>query len=318
MDLVTYFERPKLREPFLVAAWPGMANVGVMAVGYLKDQLGARPLAEIGEGHFFAPTGALISNQVIKPPERSQNRFYYWHNATAKNDVVLFLGNVQPVPHREYEFAQIVLGLAKELGVRTIYTVAAAPTDMHFKDAPRVFAVPNHRDLLAKMSEYPVQFMNEGSISGLNGLLISAAADTGLYGVCLLGEIPFFTAQLEFPRASLKVLDVLTRLLRVRIDLLDLELFSNQKEKEIEPLAALLVKDDATDAPPREEGVTPSTEESVPQSIRLHVEKLFREAEFDRSYKSKMKLKEELDKWNLFDEYLDRFLDLFKKDKPES
>jgi hypothetical protein len=29
-------------------------------------------------------------------------------------------------------------------------------------------------------------------------------------------------------------------------------------------------------------------------------------------------LKEELDKWNLFDEYLDRFLDLFKKDQPES
>jgi hypothetical protein len=31
-----------------------------------------------------------------------------------------------------------------------------------------------------------------------------------------------------------------------------------------------------------------------------------------------MRLKEELDKWELFDEYQDRFLDLFKKSRGES
>ena len=50
----------------------------------------------------------------------------------------------------------------------------------------------------------------------------------------------------------------------------------------------------------------------------MNIEKLFRQAEFDQTYKSKMRLKEELDRWELFDEYLDRFLDLFKKSKDQS
>ena len=60
----------------------------------------------------------------------------------------------------------------------------------------------------------------------------------------------------------------------------------------------------------REESI-PNPESQVPKSIRLKIEKMFRQAELDKTYKSKMRLKEELDSWGLFNDYLDRFLDLF-------
>jgi proteasome assembly chaperone (PAC2) family protein len=190
---------------------------------------------------------------------------------------------------------------------------------MYFKNEPRVFAVPNNSGQLKLLMEYGVHFMGDGNIAGLNGLLISIAAEMGIQGTCLLGEIPFFTAQIEFPSASLAVLDILTKLLKVEIDMVDLELYANQKEKEIEPLAALLSSQN-----PDEESsslvdqVVPKKEDKVPRSVRLKVEKLFRQAEFDQTYKSKMRLKEELDRFELFEEYLDRFLDLFKKSQGES
>jgi len=153
----------------------------------------------------------------------------------------------------------------------------------------------------------------------LNGLLVGVAAGLGMKGTCLLGEIPFFTAQMEFPRAAAMVLKILNEILRIKIDMVDLDLYAIEKDKEIEPLAAMLSKDHQENTQNTETPIVPDQHEepAVSRTVSLKIEKLFRQAEFDRTYKSKMRLKEELDKWGLFDDYLDRFLDLFKKTQGE-
>ena len=322
-DLVTFFSKPKLNKPAFIAAWPGMGNVAMLAVDYLKGKLGAELMGEMDQADFFAPTGATVVKQVVQAPEAPVNQFYYYKSKSSDKDILFFIGNVQPIPHREYAFAVEVLKVAQKFGVRSVYTTAAAPSDMHFKDKPRVFAVPNHIDLLAKLTDYKVHFMNDGTIAGLNGLLISVAAGVGMRGMCLLGEIPFFTAQMEFPRASVMVLKILNQYLGLKIDMVDLDLYAVEKDKEIEPLAAMLAKDQSNDDDDENSSIEPrivpdhQPEEQVSRSVQLRIEKLFKQAEFDRTYKSKMRLKEELDKWDLFDDYLDRFLDLFKKTQGE-
>lgn len=312
---ISLLKKPKLRNPSFVAAWPGMGSVATTAVNYLKDQLKAKSLGEIVKSEFFAPTGASVAKQIIQAPESPTNQFYYHESTSSSQDLLIFLGSVQPIPHREYEFAKQILQVAQSFGVQQIFTCAAAPSDMHFKDAPRVFAAPNDEGLLKELLEYKVHFMGEGTIAGLNGLLVAVAAEMGMKGTCLLGEIPFFTAQIEFPRASLRVLEILSKLLHIRLDMMDLELYAENKEKEIEPLASMLSKHKTdTETPQPEQNIVPEAEEKIPRAVRLTIEKLFRQAEFDRTYKSKMRLKEELDKWELFKDYEDRFLDLFKKD----
>ena len=51
----------------------------------------------------------------------------------------------------------------------------------------------------------------------------------------------------------------------------------------------------------------------LPVSIKEHIEKLFSQAKGDISKANE--LKAELDKWNVYKEYEDRFLDLFKRTK---
>lgn len=312
-DDIQISEAPSLKAPSLIAAWPGMGNVALLTIKYMIRQLNAQPFAEIAPGDYFAPTGAMVKKQLIAPPEKPKNNFYYYQSADGKNDILFFVGSSQPISHREYAFASKILDFASSFGAKMIYTSAAAPSDMHFQDKPRVFAVPNSEFMLKKMMEHHVHFMGEGNIAGMNGLLISIATERSMNAMCLLGEIPFFTAQIEFPHAAVELLRVFSRLLDVKIDLSDLELYASKKEKELKPLSALLVKEDEPkpqeDAPAAE----PENEDNVPETTRLKVEKLFKQAEFDGTYKSKMRLKETLDEHGLFDEYLDRFLDLFKK-----
>lgn len=313
------FRKPTFnKKPYFVAGWPGMANVALTVVTYLKEKLQATPLGELTSPEYFAPTNAIVSDQVILPPARPNNQFYYYSSPGSKKDILLFIGSEQPVPHREYEFAMEILRIAKMWEVSLVFTAAAAPSDMNYFDTPRVFAVPNDKELLNRLMEYKVHFMGEGHIAGLNGLLISAARVMNLDGICLLGEIPFFTAQLEFPRAALQILKILVQLLGIEVDLLDLELYAEKKDKEIAPIANLLSKgslsasekefsEEVAEDPKKEK------EKTIPPSVRTKIERLFHEAEAEGSYKAKMRLKEELDRWGLFEEYQDRFLDLFRK-----
>lgn len=311
-EATKFYDKPDLKNPFLIAAWPGMGNVAITAVNYLKDKLGAKLLGEMPSLDYFASTGAVVANQIIRQPEKPINQFFF-HRTSASNDILFFVGNIQPIPHLEYGFARDILKTARLFGVSTVITTGAAPSDMGFQDTPRVFAVPNRQEMVKKLMEYKVHFMSEGNIAGLNGLLISAAAEEGVKGMCILGEIPFFTAQIEYPRASIRVLEVLTRIIGVSIDMVDLEIYVTQKEKEFEPIANLLAKNQQEKEAPEQEKFVPEPEKEVPRVVRLKIEQLFQQAEIDGNYKTKMRLKEELDKWGLFEEFQDRFLDLFRK-----
>jgi proteasome assembly chaperone (PAC2) family protein len=60
---------------------------------------------------------------------------------------------------------------------------------------------------------------NQGSITGLNGLLIGAAKRRGMEGICLMGEIPDYLSRMPFPypKASKAVLGTLSRIMDLSI-----------------------------------------------------------------------------------------------------
>jgi proteasome assembly chaperone (PAC2) family protein len=53
-----------LRDPWLVAVWPGMGQVALLAGGYLVQQLGAQPAAELSAKEFFEVTDVEVKNGV--------------------------------------------------------------------------------------------------------------------------------------------------------------------------------------------------------------------------------------------------------------
>ena len=60
--------------------------------------------------------------------------------------------------------------------------------------------------------------VDDADSTWVNGVLLGAAADTGMRGACLLGELPHLFAQLPFPKASLAVLEAFMMMTGIELD----------------------------------------------------------------------------------------------------
>jgi hypothetical protein len=231
INIVTEVE---LHDPVLLAAWPGMGHVALKAYVYLHEALRAQNLAFVEEPEFFRLPGINIQDGLVQSTLLPQSGFYYWQHPRGSGDILFFVGDQQPVGGKEYQLAEALLNFAGSLGVKRVITAAAMPTAInHYQDS-RVWVTATHEELLTELSPYCGRVLREGQISGMNGLLLGVAKQMGMEGFCFLGEIPFYTTEIENPKASKAVLDVLNKVLGLEISLRELEELANQTEKEID------------------------------------------------------------------------------------
>jgi proteasome assembly chaperone (PAC2) family protein len=234
---INFFKKPQLKSPCLIAAWSGMGGVALIATKTLQQKLQAEECGEILPYEFFSPAEVLIEDHVIQIPEFPGSKFYFWDKGD-KHDLLIFIGNDQP--QRGWEFAHLVLDVAEEFRVRRIYTSAAFPLWMHHSREPHVWGTATNAQLIKYLKTYRVMPMGEGSIGGLNGLLLGVARQRGIEGICLLGEMPIYATRIANPKASQAVLEVLTKMLGIVIDLEDLTDMAEQVEPNMEQLYGFL------------------------------------------------------------------------------
>jgi uncharacterized protein len=214
---VKLFARPKLKDPVLLAAWPGIGNVALIVASYMLDKLPFKDLAELDAAYFFDPIGVLARDNVVEAPHFPESHFYYWKNKKGAHDVILFIGDDQPSA-KVYELATNVLNLAQVFQVERIYTCAAALTRIHFTEQPKTWAVATNKGLTAELGKYDLLQKGNLQIAGLNGLLLGMAKEREMDGVCILGEVPAQTSRMENPMAALAILKIFMQLADIEVD----------------------------------------------------------------------------------------------------
>ena len=229
--------RPRLKSPNLLAAWPGIGNVAMITVNYLKDKLGFKELGALEASYFFDPIGVLVKDNVVEAPSFPQSQFYYWKNESGKSDLILFLGDDQPAA-KGYELANCVLDLGQRFQVKRVYTCAAAMTRIHHTEPPRVWGVATGHQVAEDLKKYSLVKATNLQIAGLNGLLLGVAKERGVDGVCLLGEVPVYATRVPNPMAALAVMKVMTGMLEVDIDLAELAKMAVEAGERIKQVAA--------------------------------------------------------------------------------
>ena len=311
---VKFYEKPILKNPIMVAGWPGIGYVAIGAVRYLLRKLDAKLFAEIEPFTFFTYEGVAVRGGIARLPRLPESKFHYFKSDTG-NDLIIFVGEAQPHGKGSEELADILLDVAEEFDVKRIYTAAAFPTSMDHKEEPKVWAVTNDELLLSLLINYNVRLLKQGSIAGLNGLLLGFAKERKIGGICLLGETPIYTVNIENPKSSKAVLEVLTKMLGIEIDMYEIETLAKNTEDYIEKeLEHLYEQMKGTDKF-KPEVITEEEPGKVPFFVKQRIERLFIEAKKDKTKATE--LKRELDRWDLFEEYEDRFLDLFKKENKD-
>lgn len=302
-----------MNHPWLVAVWPGMGGVAINAGFYLMAKLRMGLVAEYEASELFDVDHVEVRKGIVQTGARPRNRFFLWRDPNEVHDLVVFIGEAQP-PLGKYAFCQKLMAYARELGVERVFTFAAMATQMHPEREARVFGAATNEEALAELKRLELEVLEDGHIGGLNGVLLGAAADTGLRGACLLGEMPHVFTQLPFPKASGAILEVFTKIAGIELDLTELNEQSRVVEQQLGDLLARVEETYGQQLASEEEeayGVEPAEEESLQPADHQRIERLFEQSAKDRS--KAFELKQELDRLDVFKEYEDRFLDLFKK-----
>jgi uncharacterized protein len=320
---------PAQQRPWLIAAWPGMGNVALLAAGHLMQKLGLRAVAEVPPRSYFDVQEVHVKDGIVSVPRLPRTVYFRSAAPLAGRELIILIGEAQP-SSGTLEYAHEIVDKAVELGVERIVTFASMATQLHPTAEPRVFAAATTHDMLVELKRLELAPLDDGQIGGLNGLLLGVASEKNVEGMCLLGEMPFFAANVVNPKAAKAVLEAFSTLAGVSVDLDEL---ATQAHAVDEFLVGLLEhmsgqQDEAGGEPDEEEeeeeeGTEAQGEEAAPPrpeapkepqldlAARNRVEQLFEEVRRDRS--RAVSLKKELDRLGVFKQYEGRFLDLFKR-----
>jgi proteasome assembly chaperone (PAC2) family protein len=234
---VKLYKEPRVKSCDLIAAWPGIGNVALIVAKYIKDKLNAEEIGEIEPFDFFDPIGIMVKGNIIEAPQFPESKFYHWHNSTSGRDLILFISDEQP-SFKGYELATSVLDVSRKLKVKRVYTCAAAIARIHHAEKPKVWGAATNQKLLEVLRKYDIILRGDVQIAGLNGLFLGVAKEMGFEGICLLGEVPMYTTRIPNPKASLAVLDILTKMLDINVNLSELAKVAKESDEEMTKLAA--------------------------------------------------------------------------------
>lgn len=307
----------KLHSPWLVAVWPGLGYVGTNAGYYLMAKMGMHAVAEFAPRDLFDPECADVSGGLIRVGRLPRSQLFVGNDSGhQKHDILLFMGEAQPALGK-YALCQRLIECAQSLGVERVFTFASVATPMHPEQPARVFAAATDRATLAEFQHQEVELLDEGQIGGLNGLLLGVAAERGMHGACLMGEIPQLFAPLPSLQATLAVLEAFTQVAGIEMDLGELQEQAANANRQLGELFTQIqaVVENQMSFP---EADSEEADEAAPAEVKpqlIPADKQRIETLFDQVGRNRTKayeLKSELDRLEVFAEYEDRFLDLFQ------
>jgi proteasome assembly chaperone (PAC2) family protein len=136
----------------------------------------------------FLPIGTIHSSSF--PPEvlireggvTTLPACHFYLNK-GKKDLVLFAGDTSPMDD-QYEFAQILLGYAKDIGVKELFSIGARwaenPAPPESDPEPNGFATDKVG--VAKLKKHGVKIVHEEPAPFFSSMVVGMAADYGIRG----------------------------------------------------------------------------------------------------------------------------------------
>lgn len=306
--------------PWMLAAWPGLGGVAVNAAGYLIGQLDMEPVHEIDGAPYFETAQIEVRSGIARTPPLPSSKVFQAPRRPGARDIFVFLGEAQP-QHNGYALCEEIIDYARSRQVERVVSIAALATQTPPTDTPDLHIAVTDPSIVDEIDGY--DRLEEGQIGGLNGVILAAALEAAIPGLCLMAEIPYYAQAIPNLQASHAALDAFLRLSGTEADLEPLRdqgasIARQMREQLREHLEDdqqgggddFDAGDDEAAETPDEPGTAPDAPRLTPEAER-RIESLFDEAERDRSKATE--LKRELDRLGVFDRYEDRFLALFRR-----
>lgn len=227
-SVIWELKKVDLQGPVLIEGLPGIGLIGKLAADHLISELHAEKFAELYSPH-FTHQAVVEPDSTVRP---MRNEFYYWKGKDLQ--LIILVGDTQPQPtdsYGHYEVVGAILDYVEQFGTKTIFTLGGSSTGGQEVKTPRVFGAATDRELVKKYRNEGVTFKSDpgSAIVGASGLLLSLGQLREMSGVCLLGESPGYLV--IDARSAKSVLEVLTKILGIKMDMSELEKRAQETEQ---------------------------------------------------------------------------------------
>jgi len=228
-------ERPVLRNPVMITAFRGWNDGGqaaTRAADFLARQWDATRFADIDPEAFvdFQAVRPLVSldEGMTRHIEWPENAFFHGAIPGADRDAVILLG-VEP-NYRWRAFTELVVGLARELGVELVVTLGALLADVpHTRPAPVTGAATDPR----LVEELGLQLSRYEGPTGIVGVLHDACRAAEMRSVSLWSAVPHYVSLSPSPKAAKALCVRLSDLMGVPIETGELDEAEDEYEAQV-------------------------------------------------------------------------------------
>lgn len=319
--------KTKLKQPIIFYSWPSIGMLGNYIINYLVSQLKTSVFAEIEFEEYMSVNSSIVEDGVIYPPLYTPDKILYLKQK--QSDFLFISASFEPSLIYYSKFTNEILNFFQQLQPSMIITFSALPSYVIHTDIPKLYIAKTSSDIEIFDDLENLKF---GVVDGINGSILALAKNFDIKGVCIFSEIPFYAVEISNPQAALYIIKALKNEFYFNIDFTkiyeDIRIFDEKIKKvfkDIENKTKNFFKQISKEEQPKTETKNEKPSEitfedlkkqlkfSLPQSAKNKINELFKLASENIEYAKQ--LKEELDKWGVYEEYEDEFLFLFLKNK---
>ena len=233
--IINQHKKIKLNDPILIEGLPGIGNVGKIAAEYVVEKMKMEKYADIFS-EYLPPQVFMDDSGVV----RLVSMTLYYKKMPKAKDLLVLVGDFQGTTQEgQYELSYFILELAKKLNVSMIYTLGGYSIGK-IPENPRVLGAITNESMLKPLMAGGVVFPKGepgGGIVGSAGLILGLGKELfDLKGACLMGETSGYFAD---PKGARVLVKALVNLLKLKIDITDLD----ERSKQIEQITEKMEQD---------------------------------------------------------------------------
>jgi uncharacterized protein len=191
----------KVKNPTIIEGFPGIGLVGTIATEFLIESLKAKEIGYL-KGAGVPPMVALHNGKVSRPMG-----IYY-----AEKQNLLIIHFLSGIPGKEWELAEIVQNLAKNVSAKEIVSLESVGVPGQLGGTSKNYYYSTIKGNEAKLKKLGASKLENGIVMGITSILIG---NSTLPLTCLFGETH---TKLPDSKAAASILGILNTYLNLKID----------------------------------------------------------------------------------------------------
>jgi proteasome assembly chaperone (PAC2) family protein len=231
-----------VKKAIAIAGFPGMGLVGKTVAMHLINILGADHVLSIYGTRF--PAHLLVNSGGLADIDKVA----IYHTKSNSIDIFIITSDAQPTSDGDqHELSKFIIKKLLKYSVIELIATAAFVSDV-IVPSRKVFVAGNNNSVLHKYIEKGAIPLNEGIISGMNGVIVGWAKAYNMNSVCVLGETWRSIVEMNYIdyTAAKIIIDLLNKVWDLNIDTEELSLRGRNIESEIENMLRTYTREEGS------------------------------------------------------------------------